>query len=389
MVITVQLKNPPPEGDYWQLYVANYSKTDGRFIQNIPMNGIANFTNIPDTWDFPLFIILAVYQWVEKGVSAREVYYIQNYWGSGYPGYNELKWKSINIYGEWFFNFTSVAFEYYYKGTITKLQLKYDSSSGDIPVGEIPTGQGKIFANIRNDIIHPEVIGLHWEVKDPTGVVLEDYDFVSPEVILPGQSFPLMSLKWLPLTKVGKYTINIEMFMTVDRIVVDSYSGELCTIVKLLDVIFDELTVTPPEETLKIEVGQTIKVPFGFRYKAPETTSVKIWASLYKYSFGMLDRQGQAQTKETIMLEQSLIWKTYYSEINIIVGELDVGKYGLIVELPDYGIGVRIDNFAELSKVPPPIPPPVPPPEEEFPWLPVAIAGGAVIGLAYLAKRKK
>ncbi|GAI93866.1 unnamed protein product, partial [marine sediment metagenome] len=62
MQVTVRLKNPPPEGDYWQLLIANASKTDSRFLQNIPMDGIANFTDIPDTWDFPLPINLVVYQ---------------------------------------------------------------------------------------------------------------------------------------------------------------------------------------------------------------------------------------------------------------------------------------------------------------------------------------
>lgn len=382
MEISVQLRNPPPEGAFWQLGIADHSKTDWRFIQNIPIDGVANFTGIPDTWDFPLLIILSVYQWVEKGVSAREIYYIQNYWGREYPGYNELRYKSITVPGEWFFNLTTEAFEYNYKGTITKLQLKYDSASSDIPAGKIPTSQGKIFASIRNDIIYPEVIGLHWEVKDPAGVVLETFDFMSPEVVSPGQSWPLMSLDWLQLTKVGKYTIDIEMFMTVDRIVVDSYSGELCTVGEIPGIIFAEFTVVPPEETLEIEIGQTIRIPFGFKYKAPKTTNVRIWASLCKNS----NRQEQAQTKETITLEQSPVWKTYYDEISITIGKLNVGVYGLIVELPDYDVDIRIGNFARLSGVPPPVPPPE---EEEFPWLPVALGGAAVVGLAYLAKRKK
>ena len=38
--------------------------------------------------------------------------------------------------------------------------------------------------------------------------------------------------------------------------------------------------------------------------------------------------------------------------------------------------------------VPPP-PPPPPPPDGEFPWVPVIIAGGAVVAVAAVAKTKK
>lgn len=105
-------------------------------------------------------------------------------------------------------------------------------------------------------------------------------------------------------------------------------------------------------QPLPITVGEILSVSYAFNYKMPETANIKIWASLYKYSFGILDRQGQSQTKEVITLVKALDWKPYEGVIDIVVGDMLPGTYGLICELPDYDVEERIDDCLEISAPP-------------------------------------
>lgn len=105
-------------------------------------------------------------------------------------------------------------------------------------------------------------------------------------------------------------------------------------------------------QPLPISVGDTLRVFYAFKYKLPEESGVRIWASLYKYSLGILDRQENAQTKETIILEKALDWKDYEGEIDIVIGDIGVGTYGLICELPDYDTEEHIDDCLEVSAPP-------------------------------------
>ena len=106
-------------------------------------------------------------------------------------------------------------------------------------------------------------------------------------------------------------------------------------------------------EPLPVGVGDTIKVFYAFRYKVPKESGIKIWASLYNYSPGYFDRKEAAQTKETIILEQALDWKDYSGEIEIVVGQVSPGTYGLIGELPGYTDAEHhIDDCIEVSAPP-------------------------------------
>jgi len=87
---------------------------------------------------------------------------------------------------------------------------------------------------------------------------------------------------------------------------------------------------------LQINVGQTLKVFYAFKYQMPQGASVRIWASLYRYTAGILDRASAAQTKQSILLEASAEPKSYAGEIDVTVGQVSAGTYGLICELPDY-----------------------------------------------------
>lgn len=107
-------------------------------------------------------------------------------------------------------------------------------------------------------------------------------------------------------------------------------------------------------QPLPIAVGETIKVFYAFSYKMPETADVRIWASLYRYTAGILDRSSQAQTKGTITLEKALERKDYAGEIDIVIGQVSPGTYGLICELPDYGAEAErhIDDCIEVAAPP-------------------------------------
>lgn len=104
-------------------------------------------------------------------------------------------------------------------------------------------------------------------------------------------------------------------------------------------------------QPLPINVGESLKVFYAFKYKLPETSGIRIWASLYRYTAGILDRSSQAQTKQTITLEQALEQKDYEDEIDITVGQVSSGTYGLVCELPDYKVEHHIDDCIEVAGV--------------------------------------
>ena len=105
-------------------------------------------------------------------------------------------------------------------------------------------------------------------------------------------------------------------------------------------------------QPLPISVGETIRVFYAFSYRLPERTTIRIWASVHEYVAGILNRREAAQTKETIILEKALEWEDYEGEIDIVVGDIGSGTYGLICELPDYDTEDRIDDCLEVAAVP-------------------------------------
>ena len=105
-------------------------------------------------------------------------------------------------------------------------------------------------------------------------------------------------------------------------------------------------------EPLPVAVGDTIKVFYAFKYKLPEKAGVRIWASLYNYAAGIINRQENAQTKQTITLEKALEFQLYEGEIDIEVGDVSSGTYGLICELLDYDVEDHIDDCIDVTAPP-------------------------------------
>jgi hypothetical protein len=109
-------------------------------------------------------------------------------------------------------------------------------------------------------------------------------------------------------------------------------------------------------QPLPISAGQTLRVFFTFGYKVAETTTVPIWASLYTGHWlpGVeINRVERAQTKAFITLDRAIEWQTYEGQIDIPVGNVSPGVYGLIVELPGFkDAEATIDDCIEALAAP-------------------------------------
>lgn len=113
------------------------------------------------------------------------------------------------------------------------------------------------------------------------------------------------------------------------------------------------ISVLVEGQPLKIEAGRKLTVLYSFSYKVADTVSVPLWASLYRYTLGNLDRSSGAQTKTSISLERSIDWSTYQGQVDITPGSIDAGLWGLIIEIPGFeDAGAKIDDCIEIAAAP-------------------------------------
>ena len=124
-----------------------------------------------------------------------------------------------------------VALAEVFAGTISRMELEYDEDRANIPASNIPQGQrGLVHIWGRNDMSSNEKMGIWWQVKDPDGIVVEEYARWEPFWTGPGEAEEFMGGRF-DLDKVGTYTIAIQLFMDLEaEAVVDDYSGNLCTV---------------------------------------------------------------------------------------------------------------------------------------------------------------
>jgi len=119
-----------------------------------------------------------------------------------------------------------------------------------------------------------------------------------------------------------------------------------CTRVQVGNLVYNLAEGQPVD----VGVGDTLRVFYSFSYIVPQTVNASIWGSLYRYTLGILDRSSNAQTKSSITLEASPEWQTYQGQIDIVIGSIDSGLWGLIVELPGYdGAEAKIDNCIQVA----------------------------------------
>lgn len=118
-----------------------------------------------------------------------------------------------------------------YAGTISKKQLEYDESRASIPAYNVPQGErGLVHIWGRNDMSSNQKMGISWIVRDPDGIVVEEYSYWELFWTGPGKEQEFIGDRF-NLDKAGTYTINVGLLMNRDNpVYVDTYYGNLCTV---------------------------------------------------------------------------------------------------------------------------------------------------------------
>ena len=135
------------------------------------------------------------------------------------------------------------------------------SVAASVPIGK----SGLVHIWGRNDASVPRHMGIHWIVKDPEGIVVENYeDWVSVFGVKieldPGDDHEFIGGRF-DLAKEGTYTIAVDLLMNPDvRVIVDSYEGDLCS--TTLEV--------PPE----FELIQHTVYPYAYVYDGETAFSI-------------------------------------------------------------------------------------------------------------------
>lgn len=95
----------------------------------------------------------------------------------------------------------------------------------------VPTGQrGLVHIRGRNDTSSPQKLGISWVVKDPLGVVVEEYSDWQSFTTSPNAEHEFIGGRF-DLDKAGTYTLDAYLLMNQDNpVTVDSYRGALCTV---------------------------------------------------------------------------------------------------------------------------------------------------------------
>ena len=142
-----------------------------------------------------------------------------------------------------------MALEVIYPSTSPRASTELLSAGASVPIG---TG-GKVHVWGRNDMAISRKLGISWIVKDPDGIVAQDYEDWEFGTTSPLDDHEFISWERFDLDKEGIYTIVISLLMNPDSpTVVDSYEGALCT----------TTTEVPPEYE---EIQHTI-YPYAYIY---------------------------------------------------------------------------------------------------------------------------
>lgn len=125
----------------------------------------------------------------------------------------------------------------------------------------VPIGQGGIVTiRGRNDLLTDQKLGISWVVKDPDGVVVEEYSTWETFATGPGDEQDFIGGRF-DLDKEGTYTLEVDLLMNPDSpVVVDRYRGNLCT----------TTTEAPPEYEL---IQHTI-YPWAYTFEGAAETCI-------------------------------------------------------------------------------------------------------------------
>lgn len=119
-----------------------------------------------------------------------------------------------------------------FAGTISGMELEYDESRADIPAYNIPQDKrGLVHIWGRNDMTTTQRMGIHWIVRDPNGITVEEYSAWEAWPYTGAGSEHHFIGGRFNLDKPGNYTINVALSMNpADPEIVDTYYGVLCTV---------------------------------------------------------------------------------------------------------------------------------------------------------------
>lgn len=142
------------------------------------------------------------------------------------------------------------------------LEVQYRSTSNlQALASSVPIGQrGLVHVWGRNDTPVTQDLGISWVVRDPDGVVVEEYSDWSYGHG-PGDDHEFIGGRF-DLDKEGTYTLKVDLLMgTPDNpVIVDSYQGDLCT----------TTTEVPPEYA---EIQHTV-YPLAYIYEGWQETCI-------------------------------------------------------------------------------------------------------------------
>ncbi len=166
-------------------------------------------------------------------------------------------------------NIALVAVPVEFKGTISKKELEYNESQGAIPVSNVPQDKrGLVHIWGRNDMAISQKLGIHWIVKDPDGIVVEDYQDWEFGTTGPGDDHHFIGGRF-DLNKAGTWTIGISLSMNPDSpLTVASYAGVLCTVGAPPEEYTLGVTIEPPG------AGSATRSPSKATYSAGEVVTL-------------------------------------------------------------------------------------------------------------------
>jgi len=95
----------------------------------------------------------------------------------------------------------------------------------------VPLGQrGLVHVVGRNDMTTNQKLGIVWIIKDPEGLIVEEYSDWETWTTPPDDTHEFIGGRF-DLNKAGTWTISIALFMNqASPVTVDSYDGVLCVV---------------------------------------------------------------------------------------------------------------------------------------------------------------
>jgi hypothetical protein len=116
-------------------------------------------------------------------------------------------------------------------GTISRMELEYNSDRASIPASNIPQGKsGLVHIWGHNDMSSTQQMGIYWVITDPDGVTRESYStWEAWPYTGAGGEHEFIGGRF-SLDKVGTWVINVALYMNPSNpTIVDSYYGTLCS----------------------------------------------------------------------------------------------------------------------------------------------------------------